>query len=129
MCAWFSKVTLESPGLAPVHHVLTRLFGGNYLRAELLHGRVAAAVVAVMVRIYDVFDGLAGQLLHFRDDVVGVLRELVVYQQHAFIGDQSCGVSRHQIVMNYVQVIGQLNDVQFRGLGRLSVGDPESSRE
>ena len=102
--------------LLRVHHVAARLLGCNQLRAGHLHPGVAPRVIAVVMRVDDVFHGLARHRLEQRQDVGRVLLELVVDEHDALIGDERGGVAWDKGVADDEEVILDLDDVQ---LGRL----------
>jgi hypothetical protein len=110
------------PGLLGVHHVLARLFRRDHLNVDLLHLRVAAAVVGMVVRIDDVLDRLVRQLLHLGDDVREVDLELVVDEHDALVRDERGRVAGHEVVVNHVEVVRQFHRVQLgRRLAELRV--------
>ena len=95
------------------------------MRIHLLHLDIAAAVVAVMMGIDDVANGLVGDLLQLSDDVVVIDFELVIDENHAFVGDQRRRIPGYDLVMDDVKVIFDLHQIQFRRLRRtLRIREP-----
>ena len=108
-------------GLLAVDHVLPCLFGCYDLRIHLLHLDVAAAVVAVMMRIDDVTHWLIRNLLQLRHDVVMIDFKFVVDEHHTLIGDQCGRISGNDIIVNDVQIIFNLHKIQLCGLRRTTL--------
>ena len=114
--------------LLALNHVLPRLFGRDDLRIHLLHLDVAAAVVAVMMRIDDVTHGLIRNLLQLRHDVVMIDFKFVVDEHHTVIGDQCGRISGNDIIVNDVQIIFNLHKIQLCGLRTtLRVSEPHGT--
>ncbi len=98
------------------HHLLASFLGRHHLHVHGLELGVAAAMVAVVMRVDHVLHRLVGDLFQLSHDAGVIDIEFVVHQQHAVIGDQRRGVARHEIVVDYVQVVLELDGVQLRGL-------------
>jgi hypothetical protein len=82
-----------------------------------------------MVSRDDVLHRFIGDALHFRHDILVVLIELVVDEDHAFIGDVDRDVAA--VALDLVQVVFDLVQSQLRrrfGLG-LGVSDPAAGEE
>ena len=97
-------------------HARTRFDRSDGERAHRLQLRVAAAVIAMVVRVDDVLDRLVRHGLQHRDDVVVVDLELVVDEQHALVGDQRRHEPRHCDVADDVDVVANLDELQLRRL-------------
>ena len=92
-------------------------------------------MIAVQVRVEHVLDRLVRDALDLVDDVLAVVFELIVHQDHAFVGDVDGGISA--VADDRVQVVGDLADrvIGLLGLlfalrrGRsLRIGDPGASQ-
>ncbi len=109
-------------------NIRARVGGGDDLgRGHELS--VSAAVIGMMMRGEDVFDRLAGDALHLRDDVLVVLIEFVVNQDDAFVGHIHGDVAA--VAFNLVQIVLHLIQSQLgRRLAlRLGISDPAPDQE
>ena len=87
-------------------------------------------MIHVIVRVNDIFNGLAGEFFHLRHNIVAILREFIVHQHHAFAGHHGGGVARHKIVVNHIQVVRELHGIQLcRRVAELRVGHPKRARQ
>ena len=114
--------------LLTVHHVLASFFGCDHHGVQVLHLRVAAAVVAMMMRIDDVLDRLVGDLLQLLQDAVVIDIELIVHQKHAFAGNQGRGIARNNVVVDHIEIVFDFDEIQFRRRRPLSVGHPQAGQ-
>ena len=69
-----------------------------------------------MVRVDHVLHRLVGDFLQLRHDAVVVHLELVIDEHHALVRDHRRDVAGHEVVVDGVQIVGNLHGVQ---LGRL----------
>ena len=63
-----------------------------------------------------VLDRLVGDLLQLGHDAGVVDLELVVDQHHALVGDQRGRVAGHEVVVDDVQIVLDLDQIQLRRL-------------
>ena len=63
-------------------------------------------MIAVVVRVQNIFNGLIGDALDLVDDVVEIVFELVVHQDDTFVRDVDGDVT--SIAFNFIKVVGNL---------------------
>ena len=107
-------------GLLAGHHIGAGVLLGQDLDTGIEHFLVSAGVVAVLVGVEHVFDGLVSDGFDFRHDIRVVALEFVVDHNHAFIRDVNGHVSA--VPDDGVEVIFHFLDSEsgggsLRGLG------------
>ena len=104
------------PRLLRVDEMAERRLRRDDLRTRRLDPGVAAGVITVMVSVDDVADRLIRHRFEHRQDIGGVLLELVVDQHHAFARDERCRVARHERIVDDEQIVLDLDQIQSRRL-------------
>ena len=68
------------------HHVGARVLVNDHLRFLPSHGLIAAGVIAVLVSVQYIFDGLIGNRADLLHDLRRILGKLVIHHQNALLG-------------------------------------------
>ena len=68
--------------------------------------------VAVLMRVQNVFDRLVGDALDLVDNVLAVVLELIVHQDHAFAGELDAGIPA--VSDDHTKIVGHLGNGVIR---------------